>query len=584
MLLKLTFSRLLKHWPAILILMVAQVGQTLASLSLPTLNADIIDKGVSQGDTDYIWNKGLEMLAISLGQAVAAALVVYLAAKIAMSLGEEIRRDTFRRVQALSAAQTRQFGPPSLITRATNDVLQVQNVVFFTFIIMIMAPIMGIGGVIMAVRQDAELSLLLVVVVPVLTLVIGTIMGFLKPQFSLQQERLDKINTVMREQLTGVRVIRAFVRQGHMLERFTRANDDLKAVALRIGTLFALMFPSIQIIIGASQVAVIWFGGLRIEDGAMEVGSLVAFLNYLMQILMSVMMASMMFVMVPRAEVCAGRIMEVLRQDPEITSLQPNALSALPAGPLPWRLAGVEVRFAGASHPVLTDINLDFAPGTTTGIIGSTGCGKSTLVNLFARQIDPSAGAVLAGGVDIRQVDLGQLRRRIAFVPQKAYLFSGTVASTVAGLRPEQVTDKVRQRVQRALEVAQAAEFVGGLENGIDQKVEPGGTNFSGGQRQRLTIARALYREADLLVFDDSFSALDYATDAALRAGLRGAIGPQATVVVVAQRVASIRHADRIVVLEDGQVVGQGSHEELMEECQTYREIVASQLSAEEAA
>lgn len=563
------------YWPALLIVILAQTIQTLASLALPTLNARIIDHGVTVGDTTYIWHTGGLMVATTLIQAAGQGVATYYSAKTAMSIGRDLRRDTFARVLSLSPTQTRHFGPPSLITRTTNDVVQIQNTIFFGLIIMIQAPIMGIGGIIMALAQDIGLSLLLVLVIPLLLAVIGGLMAALRPLFILNQRRLDTLNTAMREQLTGVRVIRAFVRHTYMLQRFTTANDNLRAVSLKIGGLFALMFPAIQLIIGASTVAVTWFGAHRIDSGAMEIGAMTAFLSYLMQILMAVMMSAMVFIMIPRAEACATRIREVLATTPDIQD--PTTPKPLPATSQ-IQLHDVSVHRPGATHPILEGITLGFAPGSTTGIIGSTGCGKTTLISLLPRDIDPTAGSVTIGGVDIREVSLEKLRSRIAIVPQKAYLLSGTIAQTIAGADTPDP-----QRVEAALRAAQAWDFVSALPEGINAPVEAGGTNFSGGQRQRLTIARALYTNADIYIFDDSFSALDYGTDARLRAGLRDAIGPHAAVIIVAQRVASIRHADSIVVLNEGHVVGQGTHQDLLGTCEVYQEIVASQLTAKEA-
>ncbi|MCM3662049.1 ABC transporter ATP-binding protein/permease [Georgenia satyanarayanai] len=559
----------------VVVVVLLQFVQTLAALSLPSLNADIIDKGVVVGDTGYIMRVGALMLLISAVQVACAVSAVYLGARAATSVGRDLRRAVFTRVQRFSVAEAGRFGAPSLITRSTNDVQQVQMVTLMTFTVIVMAPIMMVGGVVMALRQDVGLSALLLVVVPVLLGLIVVIALRMGPLFKLIQGRIDRINLVMREQISGVRVIRAFNRQPSERQRFGRANSELMGTSLSVGYLMALMFPAVQVVINASSVAVVWFGAGRIDSGAMEVGSLVAFLNYLMQILMSVLMASMMFMMVPRAAVSADRIEAVLGTEPAIVA--PARPRRLPAGRAVIELDGVSFGYAGAAASVLHDVSLRLEPGRTTAIIGSTGSGKSTLVNLLPRLVDATGGVVRAGGVDVREVDPAELRSRVSVVPQRAYLFSGTIASTLRFARPE-ATD---EELWGALEAAQASEFVTGL--GLDARVEQGGSNFSGGQRQRLAIARALLKPADLYVFDDSFSALDYATDARLRAGLPMATAG-AAVLIVAQRVATIREADEIVVLDEGRVVGRGSHSGLMEDNPTYQEIVLSQLSAQEAA
>lgn len=556
-----------------------QIASTAASLYLPDLNAQIIDQGVAVGDTGFIWRTGAVMLGVSVVQAAATVWVTYLGAQLSMALGAWLRDRVYHQAQGFAAQEVHRFGAPSLVTRATNDVQQIQFVTLMLVTVMVAAPITGVGGVVMAVRQDRHLSLLLLVAVPLLAVVVGLIMGRLVPLFGTQQKRIDAMNTVLREELSGVRVIRAFVRQRAIAARYREANDGLRAVALGIGNMFALMMPAIQSIVSLSTVAVVWFGGILIDRGDMQVGALFAYINYLALIFMSVMMAAMMFVMIPRAGVSAGRIHEVLSTRASVRS--PERPRPLPPSPVGFALDSVTMRYPGAEAPVIEDVSLALAPGTTTAIIGPTGAGKSTLVNLLARLMDPSGGRVLAGDVPIGQVDLEALRQRVAVVPQHAYLFSGTVATTVAG--SDHPGAEERERVLRALAGAQAREFVDALSEGIDAPVEAGGLNFSGGQRQRLTIARALYRRADLYVFDDSFSALDYATDARLRLGLRHYIGG-AAVLIVAQRVATIRHADQIAVLDEGRIVGLGSHARLMHDCPAYQQIVASQLTAEEAA
>lgn len=581
MLMQLLRRHLRPYWRAVVAVLVLQTVQTIAALTLPDLNADIINNGVVVGDTGYIIRTGGVMLLIAGVQVACAGTAVYFGARTAMALGRDVRGATFSHVQGFSLSELSVFGAPSLITRTTNDVQQVQMVTLFLFTIIVAAPIMMVGGVVMAVRQDAGLSLLLVVAVPVLLAIMLLLAKRLSPLFRLIQRRIDRINLVMREQITGVRVIRAFNRQGTERARFEGANTDLMDTSLSVGYLMALLFPTAQIILNASSVAVIWFGAGRISSGAMEVGALVAFLNYLMMILMAVMMATMMFVIVPRASVSAGRIWEVLATEPEIRApARPARLAprtGATTGEVLFELDSASFGYRGATEPVLHDIDLRLRAGRTTGVIGSTGSGKTTLVNLLPRLIDVTAGAVLAGGTDVRELDPGELRARVSVVPQRSYLFSGTVASTLRFARPSASDEEI----MAALEVAQAEDFV--RQVGLEAPVDQGGTNFSGGQRQRLAIARALLKPADLYVFDDSFSALDYTTDARLRAALPRATG-SAAVLVVAQRVSTIRRADEIVVLDAGRVVGRGPHEELLESNETYREIVLSQLSAAEAA
>lgn len=576
MLLRMLRQRLRPYGAVVVTIVVLQVIQSLAALSLPSLNADIIDDGVVAGDLGHIVRVGVVMLIISLIQVILAITAVRLGARTSASVGRDLRRDVFTRVQRFSLAEVGDFGAGSLITRTTNDVQQVQMVLLTGFTIMVMAPIMMVGGVFMALRQDVGLSAMLAVAVPLLIGAVALIATRMSPLFRSMQRRIDRINLVMREQLSGLRVIRAFNRQQAERERFQRANTDLKDTAVRAGYLMALMFPVVQMIIGASQVAVIWFGAARIDSGAMEVGSLVAFLNYLMQILMSVLMAVMMFVIVPRAQVSADRIAEVLATEPRIGV--PESPAPMPeAGPLRIELRGATLSYEGASEPVLREIDLLLAPGSTTGVIGSTGSGKTTLVNLLPRLIDVTDGAVLVNGTDVRRFDPADLRRRISLVPQRAFLFSGTIASTLRVANPAATDEQLWQ----ALEVAQAADFVAEL--GLEARVDQGGTNFSGGQRQRLSIARALLRPAGLYVFDDALSALDYVTDARLRAALPGATGG-ATMLMVSQRVSGVRDADQIVVLDEGRVAGIGTHDELLTENRVYQEIVASQYASEEAA
>jgi ATP-binding cassette, subfamily B, multidrug efflux pump len=562
---------------ALSIVVLLQLIQTLAALYLPTLNADIIDYGVVAGDTGYIIRIGGLMLAVTLGQILCAGGAVYYAARTASALGRDIRGSIFGKVQSFSAREVGQFGTPSLITRTTNDVQQVQMLALMTFTLMVMAPIMCVGGILMALRQDVPLSLLLVVIVPVLGVLIVLIVGRMRPWFRQMQVRIDALNRILREQISGIRVIRAFVRDRYERERFAGANRELQDVSLRVGRLMALMFPTVMLVMNGASVAVLWFGGHRIDSGGMQIGALTAFLSYLMQILMSIMMATFMFIMVPRAEVCAERIMEVL--DTEPTVAPPAKPVALPVTRGNVELKDVEFTYPGAEQSVVSGINLIALPGETTAVIGSTGSGKTTLINLVSRLFDATGGAVLIDGVDVRDLDPVDLAKSIGLVPQKAYLFSGTVASNLRYGRP----DATEEEMWHALEIAQARDFVEKMPDGLDSTIAQGGTTVSGGQRQRLAIARAVIHRPSVYLFDDCFSALDQATDARLRAAL-AAETSDASVIVVAQRVNTIRYADRIVVLDEGRVVGTGTHHELMDGNETYREIVLSQLSVQEAA
>ncbi len=566
-----------RRWVGALVAL--QLLQALATLYLPTLNADIIDYGVVKGDTGYIFSRGGLMLAITIAQAACSITAVYFGALTATALGRDLRAAIFHRVQDFSAREVAHFGTPSLITRTTNDVQQVQLLALMSFTLMISAPIMGVGSILMALNQDVALSSLLLVIVPVLGGAIALIVSRMRPLFRLMQRRIDRINQVLREQIAGVRVIRAFVRDEWERERFSDANTALFTVALGTGRLMAFMFPSVMVIINLASIATLWFGGHLVGDGGMQVGALTAFLSYLVQVLMAVMMATFMFIMVPRAEASAERIDEVLQTEPSVvTPLEPVAP---PRGEAQGRLElrGVEYRYHGAQEPVLRGVNLVANPGEVTAIIGSTGSGKTTLLNLVPRLFDVTAGAVLISGVDVRDMSPEVLSGEVGIVPQRPYLFSGTVASNLRYGR-EEATD---EDLWAALATAQARDFVEKMEGQLDAHIAQGGTNVSGGQRQRLAIARALVHRPAIYLFDDSFSALDYSTDAALRAALaRDTAG--ATVVIVAQRVSTIRHADRIVVLDRGEVVGTGTHEELMASNGTYREIVLSQLTEEEAA
>jgi ATP-binding cassette, subfamily B, multidrug efflux pump len=559
------------------LVLLLQLAQTLATLYLPTLNADVIDRGVILHNTGYIMRIGGVMLAITLAQIICSVAAVYFGARVAMALGRDVRHGIFSQVQHFSDREMNHFGTPSLITRTTNDVQQVQMLAIMTFTLLVSAPIMCIGGIILALNQDVKLSSLLVVSVPLLGIIVTLIISRMRPLFRQMQVRLDNINRVLREQIAGVRVIRAFVRDPDETQRFAGASGELFDVSLGAGKLMAMMFPSVMLVLNLSTTAVVWFGGHLIADGSMQIGSLTAFITYLAQILTSVMMATFMFMLVPRAEVSSERITEVLDTEPALTA----PVTALPVGPQPGQvdLRGVEFRYPGAEQPVLHDITLTALPGQTTAIIGGTGAGKTTLVNLIPRLMDVTNGSLLVGGVDVRDLDPAVLSKAIGLVPQKPYLFSGTVATNLRYGNQ----DASDEDLWAALEIAQARDFVERMPDGLGSPIAQGGTNVSGGQRQRLAIARALVHRPDVYLFDDSFSALDYATDARLRAALATEVGG-ATVIVVAQRVSTIRNADQIVVLDAGRVVATGTHADLMDTSETYREIVLSQLTEQEAA
>ncbi|MGK5496883.1 ABC transporter ATP-binding protein [Streptomyces sp. URMC 125] len=561
---------------AVYALVLLQLLQTCATLYLPALNADIIDDGIVRGDTGRILASGAVMLAVTAVQVACNIGAVLHGARTAAAFGRDVRAAVFDRVQSFSARELGRFGAPSLITRTTNDVQQVQMLVLTGFTLMVSAPIMCVGGIVMALGIDVPLSGVLVAVVPVLGVAVVLIVRRLRPLFRTMQERLDTVNRVLREQITGIRVVRAFVRDRHERERFRAANAGLTEVSLGSGRLLALMFPIVMTVVNLSSVAVVWFGAHRIDDGGMGIGALTAFLAYLMQIVMSVMMATFMFMMVPRADVCAERIQEVLETSTSVVPPGEPVRELRRRGHLEVRGAGF--RYPGAEEPVLRGIDLVAGPGRTTAVIGSTGSGKSTLLSLVPRLSDATEGEVLVGGVDVRRLDPALLARTVGLVPQRPYLFSGTVATNLRYGRPN-ATD---EELWHALEVAQAADFVRRMEGGLDAPVAQGGTDLSGGQRQRLAIARTLVQRPEIYLFDDSFSALDYATDAALRAALaRETAG--ATVVIVAQRVSTVCDADRIVVLDGGRVVGAGRHDDLMAGNDTYREIVLSQLTEAEA-
>ncbi|WP_280342830.1 ABC transporter ATP-binding protein [Nocardia neocaledoniensis] len=555
---------------------VLQLVSVIAMLYLPSLNADLIDNGVTKGDIGYIWTTGLWMLAVSCVQIVASASSVYFGAQAAMGAGRDMRGGVLHRVETFSAREVGMFGAPSLITRSTNDIQQVQLLIVMSVTILVMAPIMCVGGIIMALREDLGLSWLLLIAVPALALAMGTIVARMVPGFRQMQERIDNVNRVLREQITGIRVVRAFVRERQEIWRFGMANTSLTDASVRVGKLMALMFPTVMLISNVTAVAVIWFGGHHVDNGTMQIGSLTAMLSYIMQILMAVMMASFLAMMAPRAAVSADRIGGVLETESSVRP--PRLTQPFAADPAMVDLQFAEFAFPGAEKPVLRGIRFQVAPGTTTAIVGSTGSGKTTLINLIPRLIDVTDGAVYVGGTDVRHLDLESLRGGIGLVPQKAYLFSGTVASNLRYGKP----DATDEELWRALEVAQAADFVREMPQGLETPVAQGGTTVSGGQRQRLCIARALVRRPRVYLFDDSFSALDVATDARLRAALKPETA-DASVIIVAQRIATIRDADQIVVLEDGAMAGIGTHDQLMQRCSEYREIVESQLSVEEA-
>jgi ATP-binding cassette subfamily B protein len=559
------------------VLVTLQLVGTMASLYLPSLNGRIIDEGVAKGDTGFIVRTGGWMLAVSLVQIVATVAATYLGAKSAAGLGRDLRAGIFARVGDFSAQEVSRFGAPTLISRNTNDVTQVQTVVFMGAVMMVSAPIMMVGGIIMALREDVGLSWLVAVAVPLLALSVALVIRKMIPNFRLMQESVDWVNRVLREQITGIRVVRAFVREDHERARFADANTQYTGTALAVGRLMALVFPIVMLIFNASTVAVLWFGSHRVENGQMQIGELTAFMSYLMQILMSVMMATFMSMMIPRATVSAGRVAEVL--DTESTVVQPVRPVAIPSTGTRVELRDVEFRYPGADVPVLQGVSLTAEPGHTTAIIGSTGAGKSTLLSLIPRLYDVTGGSVLLGGVDVRDATLEDVWSRIGLVPQKPYLFTGTVASNLR-YGDSEATD---EELWEALRIAQAEDFVRAMPEGLNAPIAQGGTNVSGGQRQRLAIARALVSKPEVFLFDDSFSALDLSTDARLRSALKP-VTRHTAVIVVAQRVSTIIDADHIVVLDDGLVVGAGRHDELLETCPTYVEIVESQRSAEEAA
>ena len=573
-LLRLSLKYAKNYWPFIILIVILQLASTIAALYLPSLNARIIDEGVAKGDTDFIWSTGMTMLLVCLVQVVTAITAIYFGARTGMGVGRDLRRAIYRQVDDLSMLEVGKFGSATLITRNTNDVQQVQMLVLMTLNFMVSTPIMCIGGIIMALREDAGLSWLVWVSVPVLFVVVAILVYLLMPLFRRMQDQVDDINGVLREQITGIRVIRAFVREPFETDRYADANRALTETSVKVGNLFVLMFPAIMMILHLATAAVLWFGGHRVDAGQMEVGSLTAFLQYLLQILVAVMMGVFMMMMIPRAVVCAERIAEIL--DTRSTMTIPAGVTEMPSrGELEFR--NVTFGYPSAEVPVIEGLNFTARPGTTTAIIGSTGAGKSTIVNLIPRLIDPQDGEILIDGTPVTEFNRHQLAKLIGLVPQKPYLFSGTIASNLRFGNDDATDDELWE----ALRIAQADDFVAEKEDQLDERVAQGGTNYSGGQRQRLCIARALTVKPQIYVFDDSFSALDVATDARLRAALDESTG-EATVIVVAQRVSTIRDADQIIVLEAGKIVGRGTHEELAEANPTYREIIESQLTTEE--
>lgn len=565
------------YLPQIVAVLIFQLASTIATLYLPSLNAKIIDEGVSRGDTDFIWQTGVLMLGVALGQVLTAIIAVYFGARVAMAIGRDLRRSVYRQVSSFSAQDVNRFGAPTLITRGTNDVQQVQMLVLMGLNFMVSTPIMCVGGIIMALREDLNLSWLVWVSVPVLVAVVGYLVVRLMPLFRSMQTKIDAINGVLREQIIGIRVVRAFVREPHEAKRFGDANDDLTAVSVKIGNLFVLMFPAIGMILHLSTAAVLWFGGQRVDSGDMQVGALTAFLQYLLQILMAVMMGTFMAMMIPRASVCADRIGEVLDVEPSIHNPTSPVVPAEKKGRVEFR--DVTFKYPGAEAPVLSNISFTAEPGKTLAIIGSTGAGKTTLVSLLPRLYDVASGDVLLDGVPVTKMDASEITSRVSAVPQKPYLFSGTIEHNLRFGKP----DATDEEVWEALETAQAKGFVEEKSSGLNRRIAQGGTNVSGGQRQRLSIARALVTKPNVYLFDDSFSALDVATDARLRKALK-AKTRDSTVIIVAQRVSTVADADEILVLDNGRIVDRGTHDELLETSPTYQEIVESQLSVEEVA
>lgn len=569
-------KRLKPYWLSITAVLVLTFGQVIGQLYLPTLMSNIIDKGVVKGDTDYIWSTGMQMLLISFASVILSVIVVYLASRISMGFGKDLRDKIFTKVEDFSLQEFDKVGTSSLITRTTNDVVQIQNVLYMMMRLMVMAPIMLLGGIIMAVGRDAKLSLIFVVVLPLLLLLVVVLGGKAMPMFKSLQKKMDKLNRVIREGLTGIRVVRSFNRNADELEKFEEANADYATTAIKVNRLLSLMSPLMMLLMNLTSIAIVWIGSIFIGNGDMQVGDLMAFIQYAMQIMMSFMMLSAVFIMIPRAGASAERINEVLDMNAEILNPE-NPKTSTPPAKLSFE--NVTFRYEGAEKPVIEDITFEAKAGETIAIIGSTGAGKSTLINMIPRFYDVESGVVKINGIDVREMDQSILRQKIGLVPQKAVLFTGTIASNMR-YGKEGATD---EEIWKALRTAQAENFVSKLANGLDSRVEQGGNNFSGGQKQRLSIARSLIRTPEIYIFDDSFSALDFKTDAKLRDALK-AETTEAVTLIVAQRITSVVNSDQIIVLNEGKVAGIGTHEELKESNQIYQEIMRSQLSEEEIA
>ncbi|WP_064626373.1 ABC transporter ATP-binding protein [Listeria monocytogenes] len=569
-------KRLKPYWLSITAVLVLTFGQVIGQLYLPTLMSNIIDKGVVTGDTDYIWSTGMKMLLISFASVILSVIVVYLASRISMGFGKELRDKIFTKVEDFSLQEFDKVGTSSLITRTTNDVVQIQNVLYMMMRLMVMAPIMLLGGIIMAVGRDAKLSLIFVVVLPLLLLLVVILGGKAMPMFKSLQKKMDKLNRVIREGLTGIRVVRSFNRNEDELEKFEEANADYATTAIKVNRLLSLMSPLMMLLMNLTSIAIVWIGSIFIGNGDMQVGDLMAFIQYAMQIMMSFMMLSAVFIMIPRAGASAERINEVLDMNAEILNPE-NPKTSTPPAKLSFE--HVTFRYEGAEKPVIEDITFEANAGETIAIIGSTGAGKSTLINMIPRFYDVESGVVKINGIDVREMDQSNLRQKIGLVPQKAVLFTGTIASNMR-YGKEDATD---EEIWEALRTAQAENFVSKLANGLGSRVEQGGNNFSGGQKQRLSIARSLIRKPEIYIFDDSFSALDFKTDAKLREALK-AETTEAVTLIVAQRITSVVNSDQIIVMNEGKIAGMGTHEELKESNQIYQEIMRSQLSEEEIA
>ncbi|EPT7362058.1 ABC transporter ATP-binding protein [Listeria monocytogenes] len=569
-------KRLKPYWLSITAVLVLTFGQVIGQLYLPTLMSNIIDKGVVTGDTDYIWSTGMKMLLISFASVILSVIVVYLASRISMGFGNELRDKIFTKVEDFSLQEFDKVGTSSLITRTTNDVVQIQNVLYMMMRLMVMAPIMLLGGIIMAVGRDAKLSLIFVVVLPLLLLLVVILGGKAMPMFKSLQKKMDKLNRVIREGLTGIRVVRSFNRNEDELEKFEEANADYATTAIKVNRLLSLMSPLMMLLMNLTSIAIVWIGSIFIGNGDMQVGDLMAFIQYAMQIMMSFMMLSAVFIMIPRAGASAERINEVLDMNAEILNPE-NPKTSTPPAKLSFE--NVTFRYEGAEKPVIEDITFEANAGETVAIIGSTGAGKSTLINMIPRFYDVESGVVKINGIDVREMDQSSLRQKIGLVPQKAVLFTGTIASNMR-YGKEDATD---EEIWAALRTAQAENFVSKLANGLGSRVEQGGNNFSGGQKQRLSIARSLIRKPEIYIFDDSFSALDFKTDAKLREALK-AETTEAVTLIVAQRITSVVNSDQIIVMNEGKIAGMGTHEELKESNQIYQEIMRSQLSEEEIA